>query len=98
MFKRRWKWFGELVSDEGFSLGYGHKSITYRDERGSCEFGLEDEWLFPTPHQTSGMPVSLDKAQVEAMVERVVRGIRSEGHEVRVWKKVDEGSGESGAA
>jgi hypothetical protein len=39
MFKRRWKWFEKLLSDEGFTLAYGHNSITYSDARGSFQFG-----------------------------------------------------------
>jgi hypothetical protein len=34
MFKRRWIWFGDLVSDDGFALHYGNRSVTYTDQRG----------------------------------------------------------------
>jgi hypothetical protein len=85
MFKRRWIWFGKLRSDEGFSLAYGHRSITYSDERGSFVFGLEDGLLFPSPKQAAGKPVDLDQSARDVMLERVVAGIRSEGHAVQVY-------------
>jgi hypothetical protein len=87
MFRRQWIWFGKLVSDEGFALGYGNKSITYSDARGSFEFGLEDGFLFPKPKQVAGKPVYLDQSELDAMIDRVVRGIRSEGHAVQVYSK-----------
>jgi hypothetical protein len=85
MFRRRWLWFGKLVSDEGFSLAYGNKSVTYSDDRGSFQFGFEDGLLFPTPTQLTGKPVSLDEPSLSLIIERVVRGIRSEGHAVDVY-------------
>jgi hypothetical protein len=39
MFRRKWIWFGKLVSDEGFTLEYGYKTIRYTDERGTFMFG-----------------------------------------------------------
>jgi len=87
MFKRRWRWFGQLISEEGFSLRYGHKSIYYIDERGRFEFGLEDGFLFPTAFQIAGTPVQLSPSEVEVMTDRVIRGIRAEGHTVELYKK-----------
>ena len=87
MFRRRWKWFGELVSDEGFSLAYGNRTITYRDERGSFEFGLEDGFLFPRPNQTSGTCRSLSQAELNEMIERIIGGNKSEGREIQVYSK-----------
>ncbi len=87
MFRRRWKWFGKLVSDEGFELAYGNRSITYSDERGSFVFGLEDGLLLPTPKQVSGESVNLDQSAHQAMIERVLAGIRFEGHAVQVYSK-----------
>jgi hypothetical protein len=85
MFKRQWKWFGQLLSDEGFTLAYGHRSITYSDERGSFQFGLEDGFLFSPPFQVAGAPVVLSQAEIEEIAERVVRGIKSEGEAVQVF-------------
>ena len=85
MFRRRWIWFGKLVSDEGFTLAYGNKSITYSDARGSFEFGLEDGFLFPKPRQLDGKLLPLDPLELNAIIERVVRGIRSEGHAVQIY-------------
>jgi hypothetical protein len=85
MFKRRWIWFGKLVSDEGFTLAYGNKSITYSDNRGSFEFGFEDGFLFPTPHQLAGQQAPLSETDIDAMIERIISGIRSEGHTVQVY-------------
>jgi hypothetical protein len=87
MFRRRWRWFGELVSDEGFSLAYGNRTIAYRDERGSFEFGLEDGFLFPTPRQTSGIPISLTQDELHQMIQRIIDGGRSEGNEISVYLK-----------
>jgi hypothetical protein len=87
MFKRRWKWFGKLVSDEGFTLAYGNRTITYCDERGSFSFGLEDGFLFPTPFQVAGEPVQLNQSELSEVVDRVIRGIRSDGHAVEVYSK-----------
>lgn len=87
MFKRRWIWFGELVSDEGFALKYGNKTVTYRDERGSFEFGLEDGLLFPKPRQVAGRPIVLDQSQLKVVIDRITRGLRSEGHDIEVYSK-----------
>ena len=87
MFRRRWKWFGELVSDEGFALSYGNRTVTYRDERGSFEFGLEDGSLFPNPRQVAGKPVLLEQPLLDAIIDRIIRGVRSEGHEIQVHSK-----------
>lgn len=84
MFRRRWIWFGKLMSDEGFSLAYGHRTITYTDERGSYQFGLEDGFLFPRPFQVGGKPRSLNQSELDEIVGRVIRGIESEGHAVQV--------------
>ena len=87
MFKRKWKWFGKLVSDEGFTLAYAHKSINYSDDRGTFEFPLEDGLLVPTPFQVAGEAVSLNQSEINQMVERIVRGIKSEGNAVQVFSK-----------
>lgn len=87
MFRRRWKWFGRLISDEGFTLEYGNKTIKYTDDRGSFEFGFEDGFLFPKPHQVTGEPVSLSRSELDAIFERITRGIKSEGHAVQVYEK-----------
>jgi hypothetical protein len=85
MFKRRWKWFGKLVSDEGFTLAYGNRSITYSDPRGSFQFGLEDGFLFPTPAQIAGEPRTVEASELHKIIERVISGIRSEGHAVELY-------------
>jgi len=87
MFRRRWKWFGKLISDEGFTLAYGNRSIRYSDARGTFEFGFEDGILFPKPHQVAGDRASLSQSELGEIVDRVVRGIRSEGHTVQVFSK-----------
>lgn len=84
MFRRRWIWFGKLISDEGFYLAYGNRSITYSDERGSYQFGFEDGFLSPRPFQLSGEQRTLNQSEVEEIIERVVRGIKSGGHAVQV--------------
>jgi hypothetical protein len=87
MFKRRWIWFGKLISDEGFHLSYCHKSINYSDNRGTFQFGLEDGLLFPTPFQISGERIQLTQLEINQIIERIIRGIRSEGHDVQVDSK-----------
>jgi len=89
MFKRRWKWFGRLVSDEGFDLSYGHRSVTYRDKRGAFEFGFEDGFLFPPPSQVGGEPVVLTRLEIEEIVNHVLSGIRWEGNRVEVYSKAE---------
>jgi hypothetical protein len=78
------EWFGKLVSDEGFSLAYVNKSITYTDQCGSFQFGFEDGLLFPNAVQIAGTPVSLQPNELQEMLDRIARGIESEGHSVQV--------------
>jgi hypothetical protein len=84
MFRRKWVWFGKLVSDEGFTLAYGNKSITYTDERGSFQFGLEDGLLFTPPMRIGGKSPELDQCELGEVVDRVIRGVKFEGHAVEV--------------
>jgi hypothetical protein len=85
MFRRQWIWFGKLISDEGFKLWYGHKSIYYEDARGRYCFGFEDGLLFPEPFRVKGAPKNLTSPEVKEIVERVIRGIKSEGYEIEVF-------------
>ena len=85
MFKRRWIWFGKLISEEGFTLSYGHKSVRYCDDRGTFEFGFEDGLLFPNPFQVP-REQQLNQAELDGIIERVIRGIRSEGREAEVYR------------
>ena len=87
MFRRRWLCFGKLESDEGFSLAYGNRSITYTDERGSFKFGLEDGYLFPIYEQTSGERVTLGQEELSVIMNRILRGVRFEGHEVSIYSR-----------
>jgi hypothetical protein len=75
------------MSDKGFSLAYGNRTVTYKDERGSFEFGLEDGFLFPQPNQTSGTRRSLNQTELNEMIERIIGGIKSEGREIQVYSK-----------
>jgi len=84
-------WFGKLISEEGFTLAYGNKTITYADARGAFQFGLEDGKLFPSPYQISGDPLQLSPSELSEIVERIVRGIKSEGNNVEVFSKQDSG-------
>ena len=85
VFIRRWKWFGKLRSEDGSSLWYGHKSITYRDDRGEFNFGFEDGFLFPTPHQVDGVPTSFTQPELDALLARIIAAIRSDGHAVQLF-------------
>jgi hypothetical protein len=87
MFKRRLGSIGKLTSDEGFTLAYGNRSVTYTDARGAFEFGFEDGFLFTPPYQVKGAKVSLNDSDVDVIIKRVIRGIESEGHSVRVHLK-----------
>lgn len=84
MFKRRWLWFGPLDSDEGFSLSFSHMTVLYTDPRGTFAFGFEDGLLSPTPFQVSGDPWATNKAELDAMMDRVIRGLRSQGTRVEI--------------
>lgn len=85
MFKRRWKYFGKLKSDKGAELRYGHKSVTYCDDRGSFEFGFEDGYLFSKAFQVSGTPIKLDEKELSTILELVVSGLRSDGQAVELY-------------
>ncbi len=87
MFKRQWFGFGKLVSDEGCEVSYAHRSVYYSDNRGRFEFGYEDGLLFPKPFQVAGEPISLNQSEIDQMVDRVVRGIKIDGHPVQVYRK-----------
>jgi hypothetical protein len=73
MFKKRWPWLGKLVSDEGFEISFGHKTLYYQDNHGK------------TSYQVSGQAVALTQAEIDQMVERVVRGITWEQLPVQVF-------------
>jgi hypothetical protein len=84
MFRRRFKWFGKLVSDEGFTLTYQFKGAQYTDERGTFGFPLEDGILIPRPFQVIGEPIALNRAEIDQMVDCILRAIKSEGNSVQV--------------
>ena len=85
MWRRRWKLFGRLASDEGFTLAYGNKSVTYTDNRGSFELGFEDGYLLP-PHQIKGEPIELSASDAEIVTGRVLDGLRSDGKSVQIFR------------
>jgi hypothetical protein len=85
MIRRRWGWLGKLVSDEGFEIYFGHKSVSYSDTRGTFEFGFEDGMLSATPCRVAGTSVPLNQCEVDQMVERVVEGIQEDGGKVEVF-------------
>jgi hypothetical protein len=87
MFKKRWLWLGKIVSDEGFEISFAHKSVYYRDSRGKFEFGYESGRLSSIPYQIEGEHVALTQAEIEQMVDRVVRGIESDGTQVDVFSE-----------
>lgn len=82
MFRKRWPRLGKLISDEGFEISFGHRSVYYRDSRGEFELAYEDEFLSAAPYQVSGQPVVLSQSEIDQIVERVVQGIAWEGREV----------------
>jgi hypothetical protein len=86
MWRRRWKLFGRLASDEGFTLAYGNKSVTYSDNRGSFVLGLEDGYLLPPPHQIKGQPIDLSASDSENIMERVLDGLRSDRKSVKIFR------------
>ena len=86
MFKRRWKWFGPLTSDEGFALSYAYQTVLYTDNRGTFAFGFEDGYLMPTPFQVKGDPLPIEPAILEQMIDRILRALRFDGHTVEVFK------------
>jgi hypothetical protein len=87
MFKRQWLRFGKLVSDEGCEISYAHKSVYYRDNRDKFEFPYEDGILMPTPFQVAGEAKLLNQPEIDQMVERVVSGIKADGHPVQIYSK-----------
>lgn len=87
MWRRRWKFFGRLTSDEGFTLAYGNKSVTYSDSCGSFVLGWEDGYLFSPPHQVKGQPVVLSASDAETIMGRVLEGLRSDGKSVEIHRR-----------
>jgi hypothetical protein len=85
MFRRRWIWFGKLISDERFSIAFGNRSVRYSDARGTFTFGFEDDLLFPNPMQILGESHRLDSAELNQVIDRIKRGLEFEGHAVRVF-------------
>ena len=57
----------------------------YEDERGRFELGWADGLLYPDPNQISGASAILDEEGKNRIVARVVQGIESEGHSVRIF-------------
>jgi hypothetical protein len=87
VFRRRWKWFGKLKSEDGSSLWYGHREITYRDDRGTFSFGYEDGFLFPTPFQVDGPPISFTQPELDALLARIIAAVRSDGQAIQLFGK-----------
>jgi len=90
--KRRLKWLGPLVSDEGFSLHFGYKGIYYTDERGTFGFSWEGNELIPkpwqeinVPYKLRGNPALLDQQQLSVIVGRIIRGALFDDREIEVW-------------
>ncbi|SFS18524.1 hypothetical protein SAMN05421771_3489 [Granulicella pectinivorans] len=82
MFKRRWKYFGKLESDDGAELTIRHRSVTYTDKRGSFQFAYEDGYIFPNVFQAAGNPIKLTEDEEKSMLERVIDGLRTDGVQV----------------
>ncbi|MGA7523034.1 MAG: hypothetical protein WBW84_11160 [Acidobacteriaceae bacterium] len=78
--------FGRLASDEGFTLAYGNKSVTYSDNRGSFELGFEDGYLLPPPHQIKGEPIELSASDAEIITSRVLDGLRSDRKSAQIFR------------
>jgi hypothetical protein len=78
MFKRRWIWFGPLISDEGFTISFSHRTVLYTDPRGTFAFGYEDGLISPTLFQVSGDPWTSNQADLDVMMDRILRGLRSQ--------------------
>ena len=87
MFRRKYLFFGNLVSDEGFEISFAHKSAYYSDSRGKFEFGYEPGYLSETPYQIEGERVLLTKPEIDEMVGRVVRAHEFNGDRVDVFRK-----------
>ncbi|MGD0648073.1 MAG: hypothetical protein ABR971_08770 [Acidobacteriaceae bacterium] len=91
MLKRRWRFFGKLRSDEGCWITYGNKSVRYHDERGEFELGFEDDWLFPDILQKSGYPIKLTDFEKTQILDRVLDGLRSDGHDAKLFPRTEPG-------
>jgi hypothetical protein len=91
MFKRRWRFFGKLRSDDGCWITYGNKSVNYHDERGKFQLGFEDGWLFREIWQKSGNSVNLTDFEKTQILDRVLDGLRSDGHDAKLYPTKDSG-------
>jgi hypothetical protein len=91
MWKRRWRFFGKLRSDDGCCITYGNKSVTYHNERGQFELGFEDNWLFPDVWQKSGESIELTDVEKTQILDRVLDGLRSDGHDAKLFPNREAG-------
>ena len=80
MFKRRWLVFGPILSDEGFTISYGHKTVYYSDERGIFQIGYENEQLFPSSLRPTGTLKELPSADKALIIDRMLRALQWDGH------------------
>jgi len=93
VYKRRFKWFGRLKAEDGSSISYGNRTVYYRDIRGAFALGWEDGFLFPPLHQIEGESIQLTESELNVIIERLLEAIRSEGHDVQVFRRSDKASG-----
>jgi len=85
MFKKRFLGLGKLRSDEGWTVSYGHKSVRYKNDRGTFEFAFEDEILVPKPHHVKGPSSPLDPTEIWQIVDRIKRALQADGQVVRIY-------------
>jgi len=86
MFSRRWFELGRIRSDEGFWIGFGHKSIKYMDDRGEVIAGYEDGYLFPDISRTGPPRQLIPAPERDIIVDRIVRALEWDRKAVTIWK------------
>jgi hypothetical protein len=89
VFKKKFMQLNRVISDEGFNISYGHRSVYYTDERGRFEFPFEDGLLIPKPYQISGEHIFLSLPEIEEMTERVAAGIKYDGRPFEIFRTTE---------
>ncbi|WP_109488818.1 hypothetical protein [Occallatibacter savannae] len=85
MFRRRWLCFGRIISDEGFTVHYGHKIVCYSDERGEFQIGYEDGLLFADSICQVDPVKGIQEVDTILVLTRVLRALKWDGQEARVF-------------
>ena len=80
--RRKWLGLGRIYSDTGFLVYYGHRTLYYRDERGTF-VGYEDDLLFPTSLCLTNPMRQVPQSDKALIIERMLEALKWDGHPAR---------------